>query len=259
MVYLHNKNLLFFKAQKVAGTSFEIALSYYADDPRHDIITAISPIDEVLRMQLGYALPRNWSTDRQSERHYLEAVEKLSRITSDPSRPLNSSQRRLDRECRSTFRRCNGKIFMNHMLPDEVAREMGRKLYDGAFRISIVRDPYEMLVSKAFWKLRDEADYRKHFVDTVDQLIGDGETNVHYYVDENGNDTCDFYIRYENLESDIRSIDTQLGTDLWSLMPRTKHQCRKDRRPARELLSEDQMRAYYATNQAEFERFDYPP
>ena len=239
MVYLHNKNVLFFKAQKIAGTSFEIALSSYADDPHHDIITRISPIDEVLRMKLGYALPRNWSTDKKVEQRYIEAIEKLSRITDDPSQPLNNNQKRLEKECRALFRRSNGKIYSNHMLPAEVARHMDKRQFDRAFKISIVRDPYEMLVSRAFWKLRDAADYSKHFAAMVNQLIAEGETNFDYYVDEDGKDTCDFYIRYENLERDLRKIDDRLGTDLWDLMPNTKHKSRKDRRPARQLLSED--------------------
>lgn len=58
MVFLNNEKIIFLKARKVAGTSFEIALSRYAK--AEDIITPISPNDERLREELGFASCQNY-------------------------------------------------------------------------------------------------------------------------------------------------------------------------------------------------------
>ena len=259
MIYLHSKRLLFFKAKKVAGTSFEIALSHYADDAENDVITTISPIDEVLRLRAGAATPRNWTTDKQAERDYVEAIRALDACTADPSQPLDDEQRRQERACKMIYRRCRQKSFAKHMLPEQVEAAIGAQIYADAYKTSIVRDPFEMLVSQAFWKLRDDAGSTTGFSDMVDLLIDEGETNIRYYRSEDGTDICDLYIRYEHLQDDITALDRKLGTDIWNRLPKTKHQVRKDRRPARELLTAVQKSAFYERNREVFDRFGYAP
>lgn len=58
MIFLGKHGLLFLKARKVAGTSFEIALSRFAGPD--DIITPIAPDDEEIGRQRGFAGPRNY-------------------------------------------------------------------------------------------------------------------------------------------------------------------------------------------------------
>ena len=58
MIISHKYKFIFLKTSKTAGTSIEIALSEYCDD--NDIITPISPKDERIRSDLGYAGPQNF-------------------------------------------------------------------------------------------------------------------------------------------------------------------------------------------------------
>lgn len=58
MIYLSGQKILFLKPQKVAGTSFEIALSKFAGPD--DIITPITEDDENTRAAKGFAGPRNY-------------------------------------------------------------------------------------------------------------------------------------------------------------------------------------------------------
>lgn len=58
MIFLNEEKLIFLKARKVAGTSFEMALSRYAK-PK-DIITPISPDDERARKELGFVSSQNF-------------------------------------------------------------------------------------------------------------------------------------------------------------------------------------------------------
>ena len=48
MIVLHKQELIFLKTRKVAGTSFEIALSSFADET--SIVTPISPEHEEHRL-----------------------------------------------------------------------------------------------------------------------------------------------------------------------------------------------------------------
>ena len=58
MIVLHKEKIIALKARKVGGTSFEIALSKYADEK--SVITPIIDEDEKLRSQLNFKAPQNY-------------------------------------------------------------------------------------------------------------------------------------------------------------------------------------------------------
>lgn len=60
MIISHRYKYIFLKTNKTAGTSIEIALSKFCGP--NDIITKISPPDEVTRKNLGYPGPQNFLT-----------------------------------------------------------------------------------------------------------------------------------------------------------------------------------------------------
>jgi hypothetical protein len=57
MIISHQHKFIFIKTKKTAGTSIEIALSKICGD--RDVITPITPEDEVTRRTLGYRGPQN--------------------------------------------------------------------------------------------------------------------------------------------------------------------------------------------------------
>ena len=58
MIVSHKLKVIFIKTKKVAGTSFEIALSKYCGE--RDIITPISDDDEHIRKDMGYVCAQNY-------------------------------------------------------------------------------------------------------------------------------------------------------------------------------------------------------
>ena len=81
-------------------------------------------------------------------------------------------------------------------------------------------------------------------------------TNEIFYFDGE-NDICDYYIRYENLKNDLMFLEGKYDMDLFNILPMTKHLFRKDRRPAAEILDNDQLIFCYEKHRKQFERFNY--
>ena len=72
MIFSYKHSFIFIKGRKVAGTSIEMALSLHCGP--QDIVTPISPVDELQRLSLG-GKPQNYSRADGIEAHYLELVQ----------------------------------------------------------------------------------------------------------------------------------------------------------------------------------------
>jgi hypothetical protein len=73
VILSHRWKFIFIKGRKVAGTSVEIALSSLCGPD--DIVTPITPIDEVRRIEAGHPA-RNYSADRPGEIAYLAEIQR---------------------------------------------------------------------------------------------------------------------------------------------------------------------------------------
>lgn len=180
MILLRSTSIIFLKPQKVGGTSFEIALSKYAS--LNDIITPISKDDEKTRRDQGFLGPRNYSMS------YLEA---LSTDKKEAARALY-------------YRRVPRK-FYNHIPAKKARHKLGQDLWNRSLKISIVRNPFDTLVSHYFWAMKRQSD-RLNFEEWIranPQFIN--QNNAQYFID--GENIIDFYVRYEYLESDIRELE----------------------------------------------------
>ena len=176
MIFLKKHNLLFLKPRKVAGTSFEIALSRFADTG--DIVTPVASFDEPTRKALGFQGPENY-TYTWSEVAALGNGQKL-RALKTRSLPLK---------------------FFNHITAREARKRLGAEVFDAAFKVSIVRNPFDKMVSRYFWAMREETDppaFEDWLRTRPDVLTEDYDQ---YRI--NGRDIIDHYIRFENFEEDI--------------------------------------------------------
>ncbi|WP_343080009.1 sulfotransferase family 2 domain-containing protein [Ostreiculturibacter nitratireducens] len=183
MIFLKQHKIVFLKAQKVAGTSFEIALSKYAGD--EDIITAIYGKDEALRKSLGFRSAQN-------------AEYSLSEILS--SHKLEYLRRRLKGKRLYKYR--------NHMSAEEAFKKLGREVWDSSVKVSIVRNPYDFVVSNYFWRTKGKKtrpEFSEWFYNNP-HLINNNYAQ--YFID--GKDVIDFYIRFENFEVDIPALERQV-------------------------------------------------
>ena len=110
----------------------------------------------------------------------------------------------------------------NHMPPALVQEHVGSTCWEDYFRFTIVRNPWDLIVSQFWWKQRGMGSFTK-FVTTR------GAINRKYYFWPDGSDVVDYYMRYEQLEQDYQSICDRFGFPAVEL-PRTKSLVRQDTR-----------------------------
>ncbi|MFV1710802.1 hypothetical protein VWY03_05890 [Phaeobacter sp. JH20_09] len=120
MIICHPLKLIFIKTKKVAGTSFEIALSSYCDES--SIITPISPKDEERRRALGYPGPQNHQTQ--------------------------------------TWPDGNGgtQVFFDHMTAGQIRAAVPQDIWETYTKVTIRRDPYDAMVSRYYNEAMDQRD-----------------------------------------------------------------------------------------------------
>ncbi|MEX0921293.1 MAG: hypothetical protein WD489_11210 [Rhodovibrionaceae bacterium] len=236
MIYLRDRNLLFLKPRKTAGTSVEIALSRHAGPG--DIVTPLVLGDELLRMELGGQFPINWS-DPILERDYAEQVER----------------HRDSAELNKTLFSLKSSRYVNHMNPRQIVEAASERFLLESEVVTMCRHPYEVFVSQVYYFMA----YQKlevSFTQLADELAHKVYTNVAYY-GYRGRTLPRFVIRYEQMKEDMRQLEKDFDLDLLAKLPVTKKGKRADRRPAGELLTECQKEICYTRNKAIFERFGY--
>lgn len=128
MIVLHKEKVIFLKARKVAGTSFEIALSKFAD--KSSIITPISPADEVIRKRLGFRGPQNYKAS------FLETAAAGAR---EVARALLKRERPLK--------------FYNHISAKEARKRLRPSVWETYTKIAIIRNPFDYFVSSYYYSI----------------------------------------------------------------------------------------------------------
>ena len=189
MILLKDPPLIFLKPRKVAGTSFEIALSKYARDD--SIITPISPEDERTRKDLGFWSAQNYKFPFAEVAQYKKAM------------------------LRALYHRSLPEKYYNH-IPAQLAKQrLGDEIWRNSFKISIVRNPFDQLVSLYFWRnrgSRDKVPFASWLTQNPD-FINFNRGQVHL----RGELAADFLIRYEAFEEDIQLLEKQFPqlSGLW--------------------------------------------
>ncbi len=143
--------------------------------------------------------------------------------------------------------------FYNHVTPKEIKEKIGDEKWNEYFKFTIVRNPYDQVLSRYFWsknrsnklqkprlirrilknifniraylylfkKITPEKDRYKSFEKFVASRKLRPE-NINYYFDQKGSPICDFYIRYENLEKDYERVCAIIGIS-YEKLPLTKN------------------------------------
>lgn len=230
MILSHARKFIFIKTRKVSGTSMEISLSQFCG--ADDIITPISYVDELVRLDLGGVLPQNYGDPK--EQQFRDLI--LARRADNPKT------------------RHKGQ-FYNHVPAVEVREHVGQEMWDEYFTFSMERHPYDKVVSHVYFHARrkENWDFDKELKRILKKgyyisypVYSDGETPI-----------VDFIVNYENLQEDLARLSDKLGFDVAKHYPQTKHTYRPDRRPGRELLSDEAKDIIYEQCKVEFETLGF--
>ncbi|MCC3860006.1 sulfotransferase family 2 domain-containing protein [Pseudemcibacter aquimaris] len=176
MIISHEHKIIFLKTKKVAGTSFEMALSKFCGPDC--IITPISPVDEKERTLLGFRPSQN----------YLEKDRVGVGVTGHPN--------------------CNIRgDFANHDTAEKIFHQISDEMFNDYLKISIYRNPLDFLISYYYFYMRNLPDANrvpfKYWV-----------ANNHHRIKENyqiapetGPYAADIIMQYENIDSEIMKLD----------------------------------------------------
>ncbi len=210
MILSVQRKFIFLKTTKTAGTSFEIALSKYAS-PK-DTLTPISPEDEDTRRALGYAGPQN----------YLTSTGLLQKL--GLKRPKNK--------------------FYNHMHASVIRQNLGCEVFDSYLKLAVVRNPFDMVVSRYFWTHRNDpglsdAHFREWLLSRPKSLY---ENYKITHID--GCSVLDLVIRFEKFEEDVGNFARRVG------LPETLYE------EFKAIKAKGSSRPKRATTQEMFKSFD---
>jgi len=208
MLISHRYKFIFIKTKKTAGTSLEIALSRYLGPG--DVITHITPEDEVLRQQWGGCGPQ----------HYYLPLTRLN--GKDWQQWLRSGQR---------------PYFYNHMPASEISRYVSQDVWQHYFKFCFERNPWDKVVSWYFWEHKEEPrPGLEAFIQAgrARDLAAEGGSSL-YTLD--GKLAVDKVYRYEDMQAALADLAERTGLPEIPDLPHAKSQFRQDRRPYQALYN----------------------
>jgi len=226
---------IFIKTHKTAGTSVEIVLSAWCSGD--DIVTPMIAEDEMLRVRYG-GLPRNFGGPEGLRRDYIEAVagQDLSEVE------------RLHMALRKPLRRDG---FYGHMPAAEVRRKLP-ELWESASTFAVERHPYEKAISRAYWWQHSRGDNRP-VGELIEDVISDRKLSDAYLYTEGDEVIVDRVLPFGQIWEAMGELAGSLGETLPDPLPFAKGHTRKDRGPARDILTVSQRDRIYERCAFEFE------
>jgi hypothetical protein len=231
--YLHN--FIFIKTKKTAGTTVEMTLAPLCGP--NDIITPLGSNEEELRGQ-GQPLCRNFMADSDLER-------KITRLMMKPGRKAREKKQRfLERA-----------TYYSHMSAYVAKQNLPAEFWQRAYKFTVERHPYERVVSKAYFKYKGDEPFEQY----LDKVVRKGAYTSYQHYTIDGEVAVDEIIRQETLTDDLKRLGAKLGLSIPDELPRGKGNHRTDRRPAREILTQEQKAIIYRTCGREFELLGYDP
>ncbi|HDP74422.1 MAG TPA: hypothetical protein ENN49_00840 [Bacteroidales bacterium] len=179
----------------------------------------------------------------------------------------------------------NNEGFENHMSVNEIKKKVGERIWNQYLKITVVRNPWDMVVSRYHWEkarlwpsikknitniLREPMSivrYKRlqHRIKLIFVLSTFGNfiryfdknwTNSRFYFDEQGNPICDVYLRFENLSKGLNDLECIFGVELGGL-PLLKIKPRKVKKHYSKYYNQQQKERIEKLFKHEIEVFGY--
>lgn len=228
MLISHRYKFIFIKTKKTAGTSIEIALSRYLGPD--DVITHISPEDEVLRAAPEYRGPQRFFV---------------------PWRSVSLA------EWEQWLRTRQRPYFYNHMPARDIRARLPANIWNSYFKFCLERNPWDKVVSWYFWEHKSmPRPSLSEFIRAgrAAELATEGGGGL-YTID--GQVAVDSIYRYEALEQAMADLAARVGLPEVPRLPRAKSRFRTDRRPFQELYDPEARELVAAAFAREIALLDY--
>lgn len=226
MILSHKHKYIFVKTRKTAGTSVEILLSEHCGE--NDIITRITPEDELLRNEWGGRGPQNYDETRFSRK--IPILRKINLYSPKPK-------------------------FYNHMPATEIRKAVESTVWNTYYKFTIVRNPLEVIIS--------QYNYRKSKGKipssmTLGEYIYSGRAKMNWEIyTENNRILVDKIIFYESLEKGLNEVLSHLGIPVSNQLPKAKTKYRKTKNSNLDILSDSEKMFIRELCKYEMEEFGY--
>ena len=132
-----------------------------------------------------------------------------------------------------------------------IKKDLGENKFNKYLKFCVVRNPYDKMVSW-YYDRRTDLNF-KQFVKSTD-------VNDFNLFSIDGNNVCDYIIRYENLEDDIIKLCNKLGIKNYNInnLPKHKSHLRKDKSHYSKFYEDEETKnIVYNKHKKEFELFGY--
>jgi len=247
MIFSRKHRFLFIKGTKVASTSVETALSTVCGDD--DIVTPITPVDELARIRAGGRAAQHYSSDRAAEEAYVAALASMNAVELAAATPPRGA-------------------FLNHMSLADVDAALGA-IPAGTLVFGVERSPYEKVISAANMLLKFDA-YRAsgapmqsrtdELKEAIARFVDAGQAplvrNIDRYRDPSGAVTMRI-LRYDRLADEFAQVLADLGLPPLAL-PHAKRGMLSGGFDPRELFEPRHLARVNAEFADEFDAFGWP-
>ncbi|MGD0191535.1 MAG: hypothetical protein ABSD74_12410 [Rhizomicrobium sp.] len=248
MIFSKQHDFLFIKGRKIAGTSVEMALSTICGPD--DIITRITPIDELERLKRGGKGAQNYSRDRAEERTY---IEKLLREADD----LEAIEQI----------RPPRAIYKNHISLKEFVDSYGSLPTGRIFGVE--RSPYAKIISRAVMAVKfsryrrtgeDMSLSPRRIVSIVESQMGRGDIetckNIDLYRGPDGKIPVRV-LRQEALAEEFAKLMDEYGISPVPELPHAKKGINSNTVDPKSVFTREQLDRINAVFAEEFDAFGY--
>ena len=229
MIISHKYKFIFLKTSKTAGTSIEIALSKFCNE--NDVITPISPKDELVRADLGYKGPQNYMFPL-SDYKITDWVNVLFK-----------------------YKNKRWKQFYNHITAQRVQNMIDSNIWNTYYKFCFERNPWDRVVSQYYWRISEPRISMKLFLKSkhFKDLIKKGR-NV-YTV--NNRIAVDKIYKYEFINDAIIDLSEKFKFAKKLELPRTKSTSRPKKREYSDILNSDEKKYIGKVFEKEIINLDY--
>ena len=144
----------------------------------------------------------------------------------------------------------NSDKWRNHKDAPSIRNDLGKEKFDEYLKFCVIRNPYDKMVSRYYYN-QSKLSF-KEFV----KKNHNNNLEIHSI---NGKSVCDYFIRYEYLEEDIKTLCKKLKIDSCdiSLLPQHKSGIRKSKKHWSEYYDDETKKIVYNKHKKEFELFGY--